>query len=105
MSSGVRRKMSVLVGSALAVALLAGCADRPSSDALTDSILRASASQAIDLTNDQAECIADALLESELNDVTVTGLAENFDQPQVAAADADDVEAIVANAAVSCSGN
>ncbi len=94
-----------MVGCGLMLALLSSCADRPSSEALIDSILRASDSQSIELSNDQAECIAEALLDSDLADITVTGLAENFDQPAVAAADADDVEAIVSNAAVGCSGN
>lgn len=102
---GTRRKVSALCGVWLSAAALAGCADRPSNDALTDSILRASDSQAIELSNEQASCIAEALLDSDLADVTVTGLAENFDQPAVAAADADNVEAIVADAAVSCSGS
>ncbi len=54
------------------------------------------------LTESQARCIADELLDSDLSDTTVAGLAENFDAPEVLASDADTVEQTVADAAVTC---
>lgn len=97
----VRRR---LVGLSVAmVVLLAGCASRPSADDLTQSILQAAdADSAISLTETQARCIADELLDSGLADTTVAGLAENFDAPEVLASDADSVEQTVAEAAVNC---
>ncbi len=99
--SMVRRRMTVLLaGGAL---FLAGCASRPSADALTESILEAADTDtAVSLTESQARCIADELLDSDLADTTVAGLAENFDQPEVLASDADTVEATVADAAIVC---
>lgn len=99
-NTGVQRLTVVLVGVAL---FLSGCASRPSADALTQSILDAAEiDAAVTLTEAQARCIADELLDSELSDTTVAGLAENFDQPEVLASDADTVEATVADAAIVC---
>lgn len=97
---GVQRLTVVLVS---AVLFLAGCAGRPSADALTQSILEAAdVDAAVSLTEAQARCIADELLDSDLSDTTVAGLAENFDQPEVLASDADTVESTVAEAAIVC---
>lgn len=102
-SRGHIKRYSLAVGAACL--LLAACAGRPSADDLTNSILRASAGEAVELSDAQAECIASALLDSDLEDVTISGLAENFDEPEVAVADAGDVETVVARAAVTCSGS
>ncbi len=97
---GVQRLTVVLVGALL---FLTGCASRPSADALTQSILDAAEiDAAVTLTEAQARCIADELLDSDLSDTTVAGLAENFDQPEVLASDADTVESTVAEAAIVC---
>lgn len=97
---GVRRLTVVLVSAML---FLAGCASRPSADALTQSIIEAAdADAAVTLTETQARCIAEELLGSDLSDTTVSGLAENFDQPEVLASDADTVESTVAEAAIVC---
>ncbi len=96
-----RRGLTVVL--AAAGLLLAGCASRPSADALTESILEAADVDAtVSLTESQARCIADELLDSGLSDTTVAGLAENFDQPEVLASDADTVESTVAEAAIVC---
>lgn len=106
MSVGSRTKRVGYAGCGLLLAVgLSACASRPSADALTDSILRASADEAIELSDDQASCIANALIDSDLEDVTVNGLVEDFDQPEVAASDAEEVEAVVATAAVTCAGS
>ena len=97
---GLWRSATLLVGSVL---ILAGCASRPSADALTQSILEAAeVDSAVSLSDTQARCIADELLDSDLSDTTVAGLAENFDQPEVLASDADSVESTVADAAIVC---
>lgn len=97
---GVQR-LTVLVAGA--VLFLSACASRPNADALTQSILDAAElDAAVTLTEAQARCIADELLDSDLSDTTVAGLAENFDQPEVLASDADTVEATVAEAAIVC---
>jgi hypothetical protein len=91
---------ALLLGCAL---FLVSCANRPTAGQLVDSILQADAADdAISLTEDQAGCIADELLDSSLGDATLAGLAENFDTPNVLASDADDVEQVVADAAVAC---
>ncbi len=96
-----RRRLAVIL--AAAVLLLVGCASRPSADALTESILEAAAvDAAVSLTESQARCIAEELLDSDLSDTTVAGLAENFDEPEVLASDADTVESTVADAAIVC---
>ncbi len=95
------RRLTVMV--LCAGLFLVGCASRPSADALTDSILQAAESDAaISLTEDEARCIADELLDSDLADTTVAGLAENFDEPEVLASDADTVESTVSDAAIFC---
>ena len=97
---GRRRPIVLLVSATM---FLAACASRPSADALTESILEAASTDAaVALTEAQARCIADELLDSDLSDTTVAGLAENFDQPEVLASDADTVESTVADAAIVC---
>jgi len=97
---GGQRLAVALAGAAL---FLAGCASRPSADALTQSILDAAEVDAtVSLTEAQARCIADELLDSNLSDAAVAGLAENFDEPEVLASDADSVESTVAEAAIVC---
>ena len=96
-----RRRLTV--GLAGMVLFLAGCASRPSADALTESIVGAAeADAAVSLTDTQARCIANELLDSDLSDATVAGLAEDFDQPEVLASDVDTVESTVADAAIVC---
>jgi hypothetical protein len=100
---GRRDVPALLAGGVL---LLVGCATRPTAAELSESILRADAADdAISLTDEQAGCIADELLDSSLGNATLAGLAENFDTPDVLAADADDVEQVVADAAVACAGS
>ena len=83
-------------------AMLTACAERPTVEQLTESILAAEAAEAVSLTDGQARCIAGELLDSDLADETLAGLAENFDTPNVLAADADDAEGVVADAAITC---
>lgn len=95
-----------LVSLTVGTLLLTACASRPSAEELTESILRASeADDTVSLTGEQAACIADELLDSDLGDTTVSGLAENFDNPEVLASDVDDVERTVAEAAILCAGS
>jgi hypothetical protein len=84
--------------------LLAACASRPSEADLTDSILTAAntAGSNVALTQEQAACIAKALLASELSDTTLSGLADNFDNPEVLEAEVADVEPAVVAAAGEC---
>jgi hypothetical protein len=98
------RIVSMVCGLILAVFALAACASRPSADELTDSVLRAGTAEGIELSNDEASCIADQLLNAGLADATLAGLAEDFNNPEVSAADVDRVEAAVADAAVECAG-
>lgn len=92
--------MTTLIGSAL---LVTGCANRPTSADLTQSILTAAQDDpTVILSNDEASCIAERLLETGLSDTTMAGLAENFDQPEVLSAEVDKVEPAVAEAAASC---
>lgn len=92
--------LAALVGGAL---FIAGCADRPTSADLTQSILTAAQDDpAVVLSNDEAACIAERLLATGLSDTTMSGLAENFDQPEVLSAEVDRVEPAVAEAAAAC---
>lgn len=92
-----------LVPVLLGLLLLAACADRPPVDELTSAIVAAAAEDpTVDLTDDQARCVAEQLLDSGLSDTTLAGLAENFDSPEVLADEKDDVEALVAAAATAC---
>ena len=92
-----------LVPALLALLLVAGCADRPPVDDLTAAIVAAAAEDAtVEVTEDQARCIAQRLLDSGLSDTTLAGLAENFDSPEVLSEEKDDVEPLVAAAATAC---
>ena len=94
------RIMGVLV---VGLLVLAGCASRPSDQELTDSILTAVAQEpGLDLTQAQAECIAAELLASDLSDTTLSGLAEDFDNPEVLETEVDDVEPLVVAAWATC---
>lgn len=94
-----RRLVPVLLG----ILLVAGCADRPPIDDLAAAIVSAAAEDpTVELTDDQARCIAQRLLESGLSDTTLEGLAENFDSPEVLSDEVDEVEPLVAAAATAC---
>lgn len=93
-----------VLGLILSVLALVACASRPSADELTDSVLQAGTAEGIELSNEEAACIADELLNADLDDATLAGLAEDFDNPEVSAADVDRVETAVADAAVECAG-
>lgn len=83
--------------------LLSACASRPSEEDLTNAILTATnADPTIDVTDTQAACIASVLLESDLSDTTLSGLAEDFDNPEVLQTEIDQVEPLVTSAALSC---
>lgn len=92
------------VGIALCAAVvLTACATEPSQDELTEAILVATnADPDLDLTEAQARCIAGELLASNLSDTTLAGLAEDFDSPEVLETEVDDVEPLVAAAAIAC---
>lgn len=84
--------------------LVTSCASRPSTDELTNAILSATdADPSIEITAEQAACIASLLLESDLSDTTLSGMAEDFDNPEVLQTELDDVEPQVTAAALACS--
>ncbi len=92
-----------LVPGLLGLLLFTACADRPPVDGLTSAIVTAAAEDpTVDITGDQARCIAERLLDSGLSDTTLAGLAENFDSPEVLSDEKDDVEPLVAAAATAC---
>lgn len=83
--------------------VVVACASVPSEQELARAILVATnADPEVDLTADQASCIAAELLASDLSDTTLSGLAEDFDNPEVLETELDDVEPLVAAAAVIC---
>lgn len=107
METGMRlrfsRTMRLGVVTAVAGLWLTGCASTPSSDDLAASILRAAeADPSINLTNEEAGCMAGIFLDAGLSDTTLEGLAENFDQPTVLAAEQDQIEPLVTEAALKC---
>ncbi len=84
----------------------AGCADRPSAAELTESIVRAAeADGSVELSAQEAQCIATELLGTGLSDTTLSGLAEDFDEPEVLAAESERVTPAVTDAARACIGN
>ncbi len=92
-----------LVPALLGLLFLSACADRPPVDDLASAIVAAASQDpTVDVTNDQARCIAERLLDSGLSDTTLAGLAENFDSPEVLSDEKDDVEPLVAAAATAC---
>lgn len=83
--------------------VVVACASEPSVEELARAILVATnADPEVELTADQASCIAAELLASDLSDTTLSGLADNFDNPEVLETELDDVEPLVAAAAVTC---
>ncbi|MEM7325567.1 MAG: hypothetical protein AAF531_20950 [Actinomycetota bacterium] len=91
------------VGLLLGGLVLASCANRPTAQELQRSILVAAENDpTITLSEDQARCIADRLLDTDLSDTTLDGLAANFDEPQVLEAEVNRVEPAVADAAATC---
>lgn len=105
--SRMSRSRPLVLVAALAAAssgLLAGCASRPSEEDLTNSILTATnaANSTVTLSSDQAACIARALLATNLSDTTLSGLAEDFDKPEVLETEADQVKPAVEAAAAQC---
>ena len=87
----------------LGLLLIAGCADRPPVDDLTAAIVTAASEDpTVTVTDDQARCIAERLLDSGLSDTTLAGLAEDFDNPEVLSDEVDEVEPLVAAAATEC---
>lgn len=103
------RPMGRLVGSAVGLAigvtLLSACAGRPAVDDLAQSVMEAGVGEGIELTESEASCIAGILDNSDLENATLAGLVENFDNPEIAAADVDRIEGVVADAAVECAGS
>ncbi|MFV0258755.1 MAG: hypothetical protein ACK5PP_09945 [Acidimicrobiales bacterium] len=99
-----RAVVSLVVAAGLgATVFLSGCASRPSEGDLADAILSATADDpAVDVSEDTARCIARQLLDSDLSDTTLEGLAENFDAPQVLETELDRVEPVVTQAAAAC---
>jgi hypothetical protein len=96
------RIVGCVIGVALALTVT-GCASRPTTEELTNSILTAaSADTAVELSQEQASCIAQTLLDSDLSDTTLAGLAEDFDNPQVLQTEVDDVKPLVESAALQC---
>ena len=96
-------KSTIVAGLMAASLVLAGCASRPSQQELTDAILVATAARPeIEVTPTEASCIASALLNSDLSDTTLNGLAEDFDNPQVLDAEIDRVAPLIAEAASAC---
>jgi PBP1b-binding outer membrane lipoprotein LpoB len=94
------RIVGLIIGCLL---VLVGCATRPSHQELTDAILTATEAEPdIDLSAEEAACIATALLASDLSDTTLSGLAEDFDSPQVLEEELELVEPLVSEAANAC---
>lgn len=98
-----RSPLSIVVGLAVCGVLLIGCANRPTAQQLQESILIAAENDpTVSLSPEQARCIADRLLDTDLSDTTLDGLAANFDEPQVLSAEVNRVEPAVADAAATC---
>ncbi len=96
------RIASVMVGTVL---LVTACANRPTSEELTDSIISAAQNDpTVSLTEEEAGCIAQRLLETGLSDTTMAGLADNFNEPEVLSAEVEKVTPAVADAAAACVG-
>lgn len=88
---------------AAGVVLLAACASDPTEENLAQAILVATeANPGLAVTEEQARCIARELLASKLSDTTLSGLADDFDSPEVLETEVDDVEPLVAAAALAC---
>ena len=99
------RSVGVVLALTGATVLLSACANRPDPAELTASIQRAAAAeQTVTLSDAEAACIAQRILDSELSDTTVAGLAEDFDNPEVLQTEVDQVEPLIAQAAAECRG-
>lgn len=95
---------AILLFTVAATTLLASaCANRPEEAELTTSIQRAAAAeQTVTLTPEQATCISQWILASDLSDTTVAGLAKDFNNPEVLETEVNKVEPLVAEAASQC---
>lgn len=103
MLSKGRSPLSIVAALAVCGLAFVGCANRPTAQQLQESILIAAENDpTIALSQDQARCIADRLLDTDLSDTTLDGLAANFDEPQVLSAEVNKVEPAVADAAATC---
>lgn len=103
--SAAARQAAAVVALVLGGLTLAGCASRPEAAELSESILNASEQDpSVELTDDEATCIAQRLIDGDLSDTTLDGLVQNFNEPEVLAAEADDVTPAVAEAAEACVG-
>ncbi len=85
---------------------LTACASRPDRDSLTQAIMTAAAADAtVEISESDASCIAQYLLDSSLSDTTLAGLAEDFDEPEVLSSERQQVEPLVSEAATVCRSN
>ncbi len=98
------RSRRVIGGLVSCCLLLASCGSTPSQEDLTDAILiaAAEADPVIELSEQEASCIAAQLLESDLSDTTLEGLAEDFESPTVLESELNDVGPLVTKAALNC---
>ncbi|MGH1493044.1 MAG: hypothetical protein ACRBK7_27225 [Acidimicrobiales bacterium] len=93
----------LLIGSGL---FAAGCANRPTAADLTESIVEAAENDpTVAITLEEAQCIAAQLLSTDLSDTTMSGLAANFNEPEVLSAEQSKVTPAVTDAARECVGN
>jgi predicted small secreted protein len=100
-----KRLVGVVAAVTVGATALTACANRPTTEDLGQAILDASELDAsIPLTAGEADCIAQYLIDSDLSDTTLSGLVDNFNAPEVLAAEADDVTPTVAAAAEACVG-
>ncbi|MGF1596735.1 MAG: hypothetical protein ACFCVK_07350 [Acidimicrobiales bacterium] len=96
-------KASKLTSLAIACLLAAGCSSPPSQDELTEAILAATeAAPDIELSPAQASCMAERLIDSDLSETTLAGLAADFANPEVLRSETEDVERLVSAAALAC---
>lgn len=86
--------------------LLGACSSPPSEEQLAEAILTAiQAEPDIEVTPVQATCMAQNLLESGLSKTTLSGLASDFDNPEVLKSESEQVKDFVASAALTCVGS
>ncbi|MEM7341189.1 MAG: hypothetical protein AAF467_21215 [Actinomycetota bacterium] len=92
-----------MIGLLAVTLVLAGCASTPSREELAQSILD---SVAIDpevaIDANQALCVADQLLASQLSNTTLDGLASDFDNPTVLNTEQNRVQAAIRAAVAAC---
>ncbi len=99
------RRIPVLIAIVASALVVSACANRPEEAELTTAIQQAAASeQSVTLTPEQATCISQWILASDLSDTTVAGLAKDFNNPEVLETEANKVEPLVAQAASECRG-